>query len=808
MEEIGYIKKRDISQELRESYLDYAMSVIVQRALPDARDGMKPVQRRILYAMHTIGLRANAKYRKSATVVGEVLGKYHPHGDMAVYDALVRMAQDFSLRYPLINGQGNFGSVDGDSAAAMRYTETKLTRIAEEMLADIDKETVAFVPNYDGVHQEPSVLPAKIPQLLMNGSWGIAVGMATTIPPHNLTELSDAIIALVDDPTMTSEEIMQIVKGPDFPTGGIIYDRQAIIQAYSTGKGPILARAKTEITENRKGMFQIVVTELPYQVNKAVLLEKIAELVKTKRVEGIKDARDESDKDGIRVAIDLKSDAQPQKVLNKLFKYTDLEKVFHLNMLALVENGLQPQILSIKGALEIYVTHRQEVVTRRTQYDLRKTLERLHILEGLSKALDHIEEVIQTIKKSQTKETAHANLRKQFKFSDAQATAILEMRLQTLAGLERKKIDDEMKEKRKLAEYLQGLLNDPRKILSVVKDETLEMKEKYGDARKTKVVSAQPGKLSDEDMVPEQDVLITLSHGGYIKQMPVEEYKSQKRGGKGISAMQSKSEDVVQKMIVASSHDNILFFTNRGKVFQIKAYELPQASRLGKGKAVVNFVQLDKDEIITAAISMGKKESFQYLVMITRNGTVKKVKADAFSDVRRSGLIAITLKDGDTLGWVSGTMGTDEVLIGTANGQSIRFSEHNLRPMGRNAAGVRALTLKKSDHVVGVEIVAPDMQNNILNVTENGYAKMSNLKEFRIQGRGGSGIRLSHVTDKTGKVVGIKLITDEQDLIAISQKGHIIRLQLKEVPSLGRNTQGVRIMRVAADDQVADISCI
>ena len=815
--EIGHIKKREITEEMKESYLDYAMSVIVARALPDVRDGLKPVHRRILYAMHGLGLGSTARYRKSAAVVGEVLAKFHPHGDVAVYDSLTRMAQDFSLRYPLIDGQGNFGSIDGDKSAAMRYTETRLSKIAEEMLVDIDKETVDWTDNYDGTRQEPMVLPAKLPQLLLNGCMGIAVGMATNIPPHNLGEIVDGIIFLIDHPKAAVKDLFKFIKGPDFPTGGEIYDRQGMIQTYSTGRGPIVNRAKTEIIESETGKFQIIINQMTYGVNKANLIAKIADLVKDKKIQGIKDIRDESDKEGIRVVIELKGDVQPQKILNRLFKLTDLQKTFHLNMLALV-NGLQPQVLPLKGFLEEYIKHRQKVVTQRSQFELKQAKERAHILTGLSKALDHIDAVINTIKKSTTREIAHRNLIKKFKLSERQATAILEMRLQTLAGLEQKKIKDELEEKRKIIKELETLLKSSRKILNLVKKELKEIREKYADERRTKVYRQPVGQFSDEELVPQEECVIILTQGGYIKRVNPQSYRAQKRGGKGIVGIIPREEDAVGYFLSASTHDGVLFFTDRGRVFQTKAYEISEASRTARGQAIVNILQLSSQEQVTAVVTIqsnkkGKEES-KYLLMATENGIIKRTKIEEFSHVRRNGLMAINLKKGDKLKWAKLTSGQDEIILVTIKGQSIHFKESEIRPIGRTAAGVKGIGLRKDDKMVGLEIILATSQEQraktkLLVVMENGFGKRTDLRYYKLQKRGGLGIKTAKATDKTGDIVASQILGDEQeDLIAISKKGQVIRTKLKNIPSLGRATQGVKIMKLAKGDKVASIACI
>jgi DNA gyrase subunit A len=781
------------------------MSVIVGRALPDVRDGLKPVHRRILYSMWSTGLRSSAKFRKSATVVGEVLGKYHPHGDTAVYDTMVRMAQDFSLRYPLIWGQGNFGSMDGDRAAAYRYTEAKLKAIAEEMLVDIEKDTVDFIPNFDGVHEEPVVLPAKLPQLLLNGTVGIAVGMASNIAPHNLNELVDAICFQIDNPECDVDDLMQFIKGPDFPTGGIIYSTRDIRETYVTGRGPITARAVTEIVETKAGAFQIIVSEMTYATNKASLIEKIADLVKEDKIQGIRDLRDESDKEGVRIVIDLKKDAFPQKVLNKLYSLTDLQKNFNVNMLALVD-GVDPQILNLKSILEHYIVHRERVVTRRSEHELQKAKDRAHILEGLKIALDHIDEIIKTIKQSPTKEEAHANLMKKFKLSDKQATAILEMRLQTLAGLERKKIEDELAEKLKLIAYLEDLLRHKKKILALVKTELVEVKDKFGDERRTRVVKNGIGEFRQEDLIPNEEAIITLSDDGYIKRMNPTVYRVQKRGGKGVIGTTTKEEDKIAKVISIETHDNLMFFTDTGKIFQTQAYEIPESSRTAKGQAVVNFLQLSHDEKITAMIAFGKNDTSKFLFMATADGTVKKSKLEEFANVRRSGLIAINLEKGDTLNWVAPTTGTDEVVITTASGQAIHFKESDVRPMGRNAAGVRGIKLRTGDHVVAMDVVAKGTTDReLLILSENGYGKRSDLKHYKIQKRGGSGIKTMNVTAKTGKLVSAYITSpaeSESDMLVTSEKGIIIRVPFASVPLLSRVTQGVRVMRPQVGDRV------
>ncbi len=808
----GKLENRSITDEVRQSYLDYAMSVIVARALPDVRDGLKPVHRRILYSMWSTGLRSTAKFRKSATVVGEVLGKWHPHGDTAVYDTMVRLAQDFSLRYPLVWGQGNFGSMDGDGAAAYRYTEAKLKAIAEEMLLDIDKDTVDFVPNFDGMHEEPLVLPAKLPQLLLNGTVGIAVGMATNIPPHNLNELVDGICHLIEHPEASVDDLMQFIKGPDFPTGGIIYNTRDIREAYATGKGPIMTRAQAEIVESKTGHFQIIVTEITYATNKANLIMKIADLVKEDAVQGIRDLRDESDKDGVRIVVELKKEASPQKVLNQLYQMTDLQKNFNVNMLALVD-GVDPQVLTLKAILEHYIKHREIVVVRRTKYDLQKAKDRAHILEGLKTALDHIDAVIETIKKSPTKEEAHRNLMKKFKLSEKQATAILEMRLQALAGLERKKIEDELAEKIKLIASLEDLLKHRAKILGLVKSELTEVKDRFGDERKTKVVKTGVTEFKQEDLIANEEAIITLTEDGYIKRMNPAVYRVQKRGGKGVIGATTKEEDRIAQVLSIETHDNLMFFTDTGKVFQTKAYEIPESSRIAKGQAIVNFLQLSTEEKITALIAFNQNDAFKYLFMATRYGTIKKTKLEDLENVRRSGLIAIKLDKGDVLGWVRPTTGSDEIILTTSEGQAVRFKETDVRPMGRNASGVRGMKLKGSDKIVAMNAVKKDEQKGLelLILSQNGYGKRSELKSYKVQKRGGSGIKTMNVTAKTGKLIGAavtSIAAIESDLLLTSEKGTIIRIPFKSVPLLGRVTQGVRVMKSPSGDRVAAFTLI
>ena len=810
----GLVQDQPIVEEMSRSYLDYAMSVIVSRALPDVRDGLKPVHRRILYAMWSVGLKASAKFRKSATVVGEVLGKYHPHGDSAVYDSMVRLAQDFAMRYPLVRGQGNFGSIDGDSAAAMRYTEAKLAAIAEEMLSDIDKDTVNFAPNFDGSQQEPRVLPSKLPNLLLNGTMGIAVGMATNIPPHNLRELTAAISHLIDNPEATIEDLMQFVKGPDFPTGGIIYNQKDILTAYATGKGGIVIRGRAEIVEAKGESFQIVISEVPYQVNKATLVEKIADLVKDKKLEGIKNLRDESDKDGVRIVLDLKKDAYPKKILNSLYKHTQLQETFHVNALALVD-GLQPKVLTLKMILEEYIKHREEVVRRRTQFDLNKAKDRAHILEGLMIALKNIDAVIKTIKASKDKDEARANLMKKFKLSERQSIAILEMRLQNLANLERLRIEEELKEKIKLIKELEAILKSIVRIRGIIKDEIKAVGDKFGDERRTQVIAHGVKEFNMEDLVPNEETLFMMTRDGYIKRVESGTFKVQARGGKGVIGLTTKEEDSVLFMFTTFTHNDILFFTTKGRVFQLKAYEIPQASRIAKGTPIVNFLQLTSGEQVTSILPLDKLSNSKYLFFATEKGLVKKVELSAFANVRRSGLIAIKIKDDDKLIWAKPTSGSDHIQLITAHGQAIRFAEKDVRDMGRGAAGVHGIRIKKNDRVIGMGVAKTDKEKikkyQILTIMSHGFGKRTELVLYKVQGRGGSGVKTAKVTDKTGELTNAFLINAEtmaeKDLIIISEKGQVIRLTLKSISVLGRDTQGVRIMRFKEDkDRVASVT--
>jgi DNA gyrase subunit A len=807
------IVSRNISQEMREAYLDYAMSVITSRALPDVRDSLKPVHRRILYAMHRLGLTPSARFRKSATVVGEVLGKYHPHGDASVYDAMVKMAQEFAMRYPLILGQGNFGSIDGDGAAAMRYTEAKMSRMSEELLRDLEKETVNWRPNYDGTLKEPEVLPAAVPNILLNGTLGIAVGMATSIPPHNLRELSNALHHLIDDPDATVEDLMEHVSGPDFPTGAVAFNKKDLLHAYSTGKGGVVVRGVADIVEDKKGNYQIIISSIPYRVNKADLIMRIADLVRDKKIEGIRGLRDESAKD-IRIAIDLKQGAHPQKVLNYLYKHTALEDTFHFNMVVLVDGV--PQTLSLKGILQEFIKHRKEVVKRRTQFDLTRAQEREHILLGLKKALDVIDEIIKTIRASQDVPTAHANLVKKFKFSDIQATAILEMRLQKLANLERKKIEDELKEVQELIEELSTLLKSEKKMLGVIRDEIGAIAEKYGDDRETKVIKGAAGVINIEDLVPDDEQVLVLTAGGYVKRTNPEEFRKQKRGGVGVIDLDTKEEDFVTTFLTTSTHSDLLFFSESGKAYQIKFYEIPEGKRSTKGKAIVNFLSVTDQEKISSVLPMRKnqKEGEKFLYMITKQGVAKKVDATAFHDVRRSGLIAIKLQKGDELIAALLVEKGDEIILSSSKGQSIRFKESDIRAMGRSAGGVRGMKLSAGDIIVGADVIKKGIKNQeVLVVSRNGYGKTTPISDYKVQKRGGSGIKTVKVTPKTGALIAAKVISKEEgvgedEMVIISKKGQVIRTGLAEIPSLSRSTQGVRVMKLRDGDAIASFVCL
>ena len=797
----------DISDDMEESYLSYAMSVIVSRALPDVRDGLKPVHRRILYAMHENGLRAGAKYRKSANVVGAVLGKYHPHGDSAVYMSMVRMAQDFSLRYPLVDGQGNFGSIDGDNPAAMRYTEARMTRMAELMLEDIEKDTVDFRPNYDATAKEPSVLPSVVPQLLLNGTMGIAVGMATNIPPHNLRELSEATIALIKNPDLDIDGLLEYVKGPDFPTAASIYDGGSIAEMYRTGRGGVVMRANATVEEMKSGKSAIIVTEIPYQVNKAELIMKIADLVRDKKLTGISDLRDESNREGIRIVIELKKDAFPKKILNQLYRDTMLQKSFNMNMIALVD-GIHPRLLNLRDVLGYFVDHRYEVIQRRTQFELKVAEDRAHILEGLKIALDHIDEVIATIKKSETKEIASTELQKQFGLSELQAKAILEMRLQTLAGLERKKIEDELAEKLALIEELKAILASREKQGEIIIESLEEAVKKFGDNRKTKIIPHGLGKFNAKDTIPDEEMIVVLTEQNYIKRLNPSVFRSQKRGGVGIKGAATKEEDIIIKTVYGSNHNDLLFFTNFGRVFALPMYEVPEASRTAKGIPIVNILQLQPDEKVTEILNLSRADG-KYIFLCTTGGTVKKTALDQFQNIRRSGLIACGIREGEELRWARMTSGTSEIFLVSREGKSIRFTEEDVRPMGRTAAGVRGMRLKDSDQIIAMDALSND-DGKLLVVMENGLGKMSNITQYRKQSRGGSGVKVANLTSKTGKVAGARIIGSDAtgDLMMLTLQGQTIRLPLKDIKTSGRATQGVILMRPAKGDKISSISLL
>ena len=800
----------NIAEEMRTAYLDYAMSVITARALPDARDGLKPVHRRILFAMNNMGLTPGAKFRKSATIVGDVLGNYHPHGDASVYDAMVKSAQDFSYRYPLVMGQGNFGSIDGDGAAAYRYTEAKMSKISMEMMRDIEKDTVQMDPNYDGTKKEPRVLPTAVPSLLLNGTLGIAVGMATNIPPHNLGEIVDATTHLIDNPHATTEDLCEFVKGPDFPLGGIAFGQSDIRQAYATGRGGVVVRGEAEIFETKNGQFQIIITSIPFRVLKSSLIENIADLVREKKIEGIKGLRDESTKD-IRVVIDLKSGVQPQKVLNYLYKHTELESTFHYNVVALVD-GI-PQTLALKGALESFVGHRKEVVRRRTEFDLRRALEKEHILLGLKKALDHIDEIIKTIRASKDTPEAHAQLVKKFKFSDIQATAILEMKLQRLAGLERKKIEDDLKAVQLLISELQAILASEKKMLAIIKGELSDIKERYGDARRTKIVKHKAKEFNPEDLIADKEEVLVYTSGGYVKRTDPSEFRTQKRGGVGVVDLNTKEEDFVIMSLTTSSHSDLLFFTDKGKAYQMKMYDLPEGKRATRGKSIMNFLQLTEGEKVTSILPMPKdmkQLSGISLMMITKEGTVKKSAAESFKDVRRNGLIAIRLEDKDELLAAMFVTGEDNVILTTQNGQSIRFNNSDVREMGRTAAGVIGMKIDAGDMIVACDKVLHGVKGQeLLIMTANGYGKKTKLSEYKTQKRGGSGIKTVKVTEKTGKLIVARVVTSEnEELLAVSKDSQVIRTEITSIPTLGRDTQGVRVMKLREGDSLASFNLL
>jgi DNA gyrase subunit A len=800
------VELRTIENVMEDSYLRYSMSVIIDRALPDVRDGLKPVHRRILYAMNRDGLRSGARHRKSANVVGAVMGDYHPHGDAAIYDSMVRMAQPWAMRYMLVNGQGNFGSMDGDPPAAMRYTEAKMERLADELLEDIDKETVDFRDNYDGRLQEPTVLPSKLPNLLLNGQLGIAVGMATNIPPHNLSELVDAEITLIDNPQATLDDLLEYVKGPDFPTGGVIYGKESIRTAYATGRGGVVTRGIAEIVEGVKGRHQIVITEIPYALNKETLVLKIADLVRDKKLTGISDLRDETARGKVRIVIDLKRDAYPKKLLNQLYKMTPLQTSFHFNMMALID-GIQPRVLGLVDILQEHIKHRQLVVRRRTAFELKKARERAHILEGLKTALDHIDEVIAVIRGSDTTEDAQVNLIKKFKFSEIQAKAILAMQLRTLAGLERQKIEDELAELMKIIANLESILADEKKILRIIKDELLVLQKQYGDERRTKVIPSELGKMSDEDLIADEQVAVTLTAANYIKRSSLVEYKRQGRGGKGRRGMATREEDVIEHVVNASTHDFLLFFTNKGRVFRMKTYEVPAVGLNAKGIALVNLLQLQPEETVSSVINVSKTHNAANLIMCTVRGVVKKTPFEQYQNVRTSGLIAINLDDGDELKWIKMTTGENEVVISTSQGQAIRFHERDARPMGRVSRGVRGIRLRPGDRVIGMDIV--EEGSDIFVISKYGYGKRTKVSQFTPHARGGVGIRSAVVNSKTGELISVKtLISNEQEVIIISQQGQTIRLGLKDIPALGRATQGVRIMRLNDGDEVVSLALV
>ena len=800
----GKIIERDINEEMQTAYIDYAMSVIVQRALPDARDGLKPVHRRILYTMHEDGLTADKPYRKSATTVGDVLGRYHPHGDASVYDAMVRLAQDFSMRYTLIDGHGNFGSVDGDPAAAYRYTEARLSRLAESMMTDIEKNTVDFMPNFDDRLQEPTVLPAQIPALLVNGSSGIAVGMATNIPPHNLNEVIDGIIKIIDEDEVTDEDLMEVIKGPDFPTEGIIVGREGIREAYKTGRGKIILRAETEIEEMAGNKQRIIVNSLPYQVNKAKLIENMAHLAREKRLEGISEIRDESDREHkVRIVIELKRDANAQVVLNQLFKNTQMQTSFGIIMLALVDG--EPKILTLRQCLDVYIEHRKNVVLRRTQFELDKALARAHILEGLRIAIDNIDEVIKIIRESY--DDAKERLMERFKLSEIQAQSILDMRLRTLQGLQREKIEEEYEELMKLIEHLREILNSETLVFQVIKEELLKIKDKYGDERKTQIKAAE-GEIEVEDLIKEEQTVVTLTHFGYIKRMPIDTYKSQRRGGKGITGLSTREEDFVKQIFTASTHDTILFFSNKGKLYKLKGYEIPEAGRTAKGTAIVNLLSLDAGEKISAVIPIQNFAEGKYLLMGTKNGLIKKTALKEYDSSRKNGLQGITLKEDDELISVKLTDGEDNIVLVTRNGICITFDEKDVRPIGRTAQGVIGIRIDDDDEVIGMESVIRGGKATLLAITENGFGKRTETDEYRVQARGGRGVITYKITPKTGKLVGVKVVSGDEDVMLITDKGTIIRMKVEEISILGRSTQGVTLMRTTDGGKVVSIEIL
>ena len=798
------IIKRDIEEEMKTAYIDYAMSVIVSRALPDVRDGLKPVHRRILYAMHEDGITSDKPYRKCANTVGSVLGRYHPHGDASVYDAMVRMAQDFSMRYMLIDGHGNFGSIDGDGAAAMRYTEARMSKISEQMLVDIEKNTVDFMPNYDDRLQEPTVLPAKIPALLVNGSSGIAVGMATNIPPHNLREVIDGVIKIIDDDNVTDEDLLKIIKGPDFPTGGMILGIEGIKEAYRTGRGKIIMRAEAEIEEMSGNKHRIIVSSLPYQVNKARLIENIARLAREKRIEGISEMRDESDrKERVRIVMELKRDANPQVVLNQLYKNTQMQDTFGVIMLALVDGD--PKVLTLKQCLECYIDHRKNVILRRTQFELDKALARAHILEGLRIAIDNIDEVIAIIRNSY--DDAKERLIERFGLTDIQAQAILDMRLKTLSGLQREKIEEEYKQLMELIEHLRAILNSEKLVFDIIKEELIEIRDKFGDDRKTKIVAAE-GEIDLDDLIKEEQTVIALTHFGYIKRMPIDTYRSQKRGGKGITGIATREEDFVKQIFTASTHDTILFFTNKGKLYKLRGYEVPEAGRTARGTAIVNLLSLDAGEKVSAVIPIQNFAEGKYLLMATKNGLIKKTALGEYNSARKTGLQGITLKEDDELIAVRLTDGEDNVVLVTRNGMCITFDEKDVRPIGRVSQGVIGIRIDDDDEVIGMESIIAGGKATLLAITENGFGKRTELDEYRVQIRGGKGVLTYKVTQKTGKLVGARIATDDEDVMLITDKGTIIRLKVKDISVLGRSTQGVTLMRTTDGGKVVSMETL
>lgn len=798
----GRIREINISQEMRTSFLDYAMSVIVSRALPDVRDGLKPVHRRVLYAMNDLGITADKAYKKSARIVGEVIGKYHPHGDVAVYETMVRMAQDFSQRYMLVNGHGNFGSVDGDSAAAMRYTEAKMSKISMELLRDITKNTIDYQDNYDGSEREPIVLPARFPNLLVNGATGIAVGMATNIPPHQLGEVIDGVLALSHNPEITIAELMEYIPGPDFPTAGQILGRSGIRRAYETGRGTVILRARVEIEEKANGKQSIIVTELPYQVNKARLIEKIAELVRDKKIDGITDLRDESDRNGMRIVMELRRDVNANVLLNNLYKHTALQTSFGINMLSLV-NG-EPKVLNLKECLYHYLEHQKVVIRRRTAYELEKAEARAHILEGLRIALDHLDEVITLIRNSKTADIAKQGLMERFGLSEKQAQAILDMRLQRLTGLEREKIEQEYQELLALIAELKAILADEEKVLEIIREELTEVKDRFNDTRRSEITIGGMEAIEDEDLIPEQNIVITLTHNGYVKRLPASTYKTQNRGGRGVQGMGTNDDDFVEHLLTTSTHDHILFFTNKGKVYRTKGYEIPEYSRTAKGIPIINLLEVDKDEWVNAIIPIREFNDDQFLFFTTKYGIAKRTPLSSFANIRNNGLIAISLREEDEVISVRLTTGEKDMIVGTSNGMLIRFHEQDVRSMGRNAAGVKAITLGEEDQVVGMEIVEEEM--DVLIVTKNGYGKRTPVEEYRLQSRGGKGLKTCNITDKNGKLIAVKSVNGEEDIMLITAAGVLIRMPVDQISQMGRNTQGVRLIRLEGEQEVATVA--